>query len=198
MINIWDFFRNLFSEADQSSASRPLIHESIQRSESELAALEAWKDSLASRRITSWLADQYAIWQVLPHDIDPALDFLNTPSSKGFAIHFHQTEYGRQEAVFLLDLLKEKVLTLNYKPQLSDTRTWTEQKFVHTAERHYLKPRPDWSEDKKFNQQFGNITIELQIRDDQPRLLTFRATSYSDRLYDEPGEFQDLMQVLLS
>ena len=198
MTNIWDYFKNFFQEAEQSSGSNPLVHELIERSEKEKIAFENWKGSLTCRRIFDFLAAQHAMFQSNPDSIDRAVTFLRTPSSKGFAIHFSLTEYTRQDAIHFLDFLQEKVLTLNYRPQMSDTRTWSQNDWVQTVERHYLKPRQSWADGEKIEQQYGNITIELSLRNDRPHDLTFRATHYSDRLYADADDFHGLMQVVLS
>ncbi len=198
MTNVWDFFKNFFREAEQSSASRPILREALERSPETKEAFEDWKDTLVCRRIISSLAEGYAMYQSTPESVDRALTFLNTPSSKGFAIHFSHTDYSRQDASHLLDLLQGKVRWFNYRLQHSDTRTWSEKDWVQTVERYYLKPRQSWAEGQKIDQLFGNITIELTLRNDQPYLLTFRATSYSDRLYADAADFHELMQALLS
>ncbi len=197
MTSVWDFFKDLFKQADESSASNPLIHEAIERSGEEMEVYQNWKESLECRRFVDWLNDQYAIWEALPHDIDAAIDFLNTPSSKGFAVHFHKTERPYSEVDHLFDFLKEKVLNLNYKAQMSDTRTWSDKKAVVRVDRHYLKPRTFITSNSKIDQQFGNIMIELQFRDNQPYDLKFRATNYHDRLYEKANDFKDLMLLVL-
>ena len=196
-MTVWDFFKKFFKEAEQSSGSNPVVHELIERSSAEKEALENWKGSLTCRRIFDFLADQYAMSRSMPEGVDRAITFLDTPSSKGFAFHYELTEYNRTDATHFFDLLKEKVLTLDYRPQMSDTRTWPEKDWVQTVERHYLKPRQRWAEEKKIDQQFGNITIELTLRNDHPFKLTFRATHYSDRLYAPADDFGELMNVLL-
>lgn len=197
MADIWKYLRNLFQSVEESSPSQPAIHELIQRSEEEKTDYERWKNMLVCRRLTDWLSDQYAIYRVLPDDVDEALDFLNTPSSKGFVIHFYKTRYSLRDIVHLLDYLKEQVLTLNYKAQISDLRIFNRENWVETVQRHYLKPRPNVERQEKMNQQYGNITIELTLRNDQPYNLKLQATGYSDRLYQETEDFKDLMQHLL-
>lgn len=196
-MTVWDYFKKLFQEAETSSASQPLIHESIERTAKEKIAFDTWKNSSACRRIINWLNDQYNLWQVLPDDTDKSLIFLNTPSSKGFALLLHKTAYDRQIATHLFDYLKEKVQTLNYKLQLSDTRTWSENNAVQTVERYYLKPRTFRNPDAKINQLYGNVMIELLLKDNLPHNLKFRATNYNDRLYAEADDFKGLMQVVL-
>ncbi|MEZ4956794.1 MAG: hypothetical protein R2825_24770 [Saprospiraceae bacterium] len=197
-MNVWDFFRTYFKEAEESSISKPLIHESIVRDEKELQSYRAWKESLEHRRSIDWLNNQYALWQALPNEVDDAILFLNTPSSKGFAVHFIESNLDLQHAAYLFDFLKEKVLTLNYRPQVSDTRTWSDKKAVQTLDRYYLKPRTSKTSEGKINQLFGNITIELLYRDNTPFNLKFRATAYHDRLYQPADDFQFLMEGILS
>ena len=172
--------------------SKPLIHEAIKRNEKELEKYANWKASLEHRRTVDWLNDQYAIWQVLPDDIDDSILFLNTPSSKGFAVHFDNGKITPDQSSHLLDFIKERVLMLNYRPQVSDTRTWSEKKVVKTVDRYYLKPRTSKTPDGKIKQIFGNITLELLHKDNKPFNLKFRATAYNDRLYHPPPGFSGL------
>ncbi len=197
MKDIWAYFKGLFRQADESSASNPFLHEVIRRSESDIQAFRDWQGTLPHRRMMDWLHDQYAVWQVLPDDVDSAIDFLHTPAAKGFAIHLHKTAYSRQEATFLLDFLRNQVCALDYRVQLSDTRTWTTPHWVETVERHYLKPRPAWADNQRFDQKFGNITFELVLRNDVPHLFKCRANSYSDRLYADAHAFSQLLQAIL-
>lgn len=198
MASFWDQVNQLFRKAETSSASQPAVHELIVRDAAAVASYERWKQSLVMRRMLSWLCDQFAIYQLEPERIDESLDFLYTPSTKGLVIHFYKTNYHRQEITHFLDYLKERVLTLNYKTQLSDYRTYNKGHWVETMERHYLKPRPQFDEAGKMNQQFGNILIELEIRDEQAYQLRLRATTYQDYNYLPPADFKELMQVVLA
>ncbi|MBK8562562.1 MAG: hypothetical protein IPN76_04265 [Saprospiraceae bacterium] len=198
MTNIWDFFKDFFKEAEESSPSKPIFNEILARSEEEKAAYENWKGSLPCRRFFDLLAAQYTIYQSNPAGVDPALTFLQSDSTKGFALHFDRLDFNQQDTSHFLDLLKEKILALPYQSQLSNVRTWTEKDWVQTVERHYLKPKKSWEEGKLIDQLFGNVTIELTLRNDQPRLLTFRATAYADRLYAPPRDFHELMQAILA
>lgn len=197
MPNFWRRILGLAEQVEQSSPHTPIIHELIQRSEEEQADYTQWKSSFVLRRLLDWLSDQYAVSRVAPDDVDEALDFLDTPSSQGFVIHFHKTRYARREITHFFDYLKERVKTLDYRTQLSDTRTYNRPNWVETTEKHYLKPRTDYEEGEKIDQQFGNITIELEVRDEVVHNLRFRATHYRDHLYQAPRPFETLMQVLL-
>lgn len=197
MADIWNYLKGLFTKSEESSPTQPYIHEVIERSEADRADYAHWKETLVCRRLIDWLNDQYAIFRVLPDDIDEAMDFLDTPSSKGFVIHFYKTQYSHRDVKFLLDYLKERVLELEYKTQISDTRTFNRAHWVETIERHYLKPKPNFMREGKFNQKFGNVTIDMSLRNDVPYNLKLQATIYKDHLFKEADEFQDLMQAIL-
>lgn len=197
MADFWDRLRNLFRTVEESSPSNPAVHELIRRSEDEKQDYAFWKDTLVRRRLQNWLADQYALFRVAPDDIDEALDFLDTPSSKGFVVYFFKTGYSRRDVQHFFDYLRERVLELGYRTQISDTRTFSRPQWVETVERHYLKPPSRDREAGKFFQEFGNITIENHLRDEQVHYLKFRATIYKDHQFHEAKTFQQLMQEVL-
>lgn len=197
MSSFWQQLTKLFNAAASSTPNQPVVHELLVRDERVQEDYNKWKQSLVLRRLLNWLGDQYAIYIVLPQDIDQGLDFLQTPSSQGFVIYFNKTNYSLRETSHFLDYLKERVLMLDYKSQLSDVKTYMRAERVETTERHYLKPRPKFDASGRMLQQFGNILIELVIRDDKPHQLRFQATTYRDHNYQPPATFRELMQQLL-
>jgi hypothetical protein len=197
-MDIYAYFKSLFRQSRESSPSKPLIHEMINRSEAEQQDYIQWKDTLVARRLRDWLAEQYVIFLHQPGELSEAVDFLDTPSSKGFVIYFHHTGYTLREAVHFFDFLKERVLLQDYRTQISDLRTYERPNWVETVQRHYLKPRPLTDEAGKLRQRFGNITIELILRNDRPHQMRLRATAYKDHLFQEPEEFKQLFAALMT
>ena len=199
MADLWDYVKNLFAKAEESSPTQPLVHEVITRSKEEKEDFQQWKDTLVCRRLKDWLSDQYAVYRVDPDYIDEGLDFLNTPSSKGFVIHFFKTRYSRRDVTHFFDYFKEKVRALEYRTQVSDRRSYQKNNHAETVERHYLKPRTGTydQENPKFRQRYGNVMIELTFRNDQPWNLKFRATTYNDSQFHEAKAFSELMQAVL-
>ncbi|MEM6697747.1 MAG: hypothetical protein AAF599_05085 [Bacteroidota bacterium] len=196
MNNIWSQIKGLFKQVEESSSIKPAIHEVISRSEEEKEDYQHWKNTIVRRRLSDWLSHQYALYKTLHNETDEGIDFLNTPSMKGFVIHFHQTQYSKRDAVHFLDFLKERVAKLNYRIQLSDVRTYSKPKWVESIQKHYLKPRTTFEEGIKIDQQYGNISIDLLLRDDRPHHLRFSATSYSDHLYEEAKDFGELVMAV--
>ncbi len=197
MSDIWSYVKQLFKKSEESSSSNPFIHEVIKRKEEEKEDYIRWKKSLIKRRLIDWIRDQYAVYQVNPDHLDQSIDFLNTPSSNGFVIYFNQTNYNKEEITHLFDYMKEQVLQLNYKTYVSDRRIYNKKDWVENIDRHYLKPKPNFMANEKLNQQFGNITIELLLRNENVVNLKFSATHYQDSKYKEVAEFSQLIQHLI-
>jgi hypothetical protein len=199
MNQLWNYVKGLFESTEKSSPSQPVIHELIKRSEEEITDFEQWKQTLVAKRMLNWLSEQYVIFGVRPNDIDEAIDFLDTASSKGFVVHFFKTRYSNRDVQHLFDLLKSKVRGLGYRTQISDTRTFAQNDQVVTIERHYLKPPPSFGQHTsgQLDQRFGNVMIEHELRNDKPHYLKFRATTYRDSQFLEPRTFQELMKEIL-
>ncbi len=201
MAKLWQYIKSLFQDAEESSSTKPFIHEVIERTTEEKTDYERWTNSLVKRRLIDWLDHQYTTFLSTPSNVEETIDFLNTTSSKGFVVHFNKTGYNVEEITHFFDYLKNRILLLHYKRYVSDTRTFTRNTWVETINRHYLKPSfkvKAEDEEKKFNQQFGNINIEMLLRDEKVINLKFSATAYKDHKFQEASDFQLLMQHLLS
>ncbi|WP_245748505.1 hypothetical protein [Neolewinella agarilytica] len=190
----WDNIADLFRQAEESTPAKPAIHELIVRSPEEIADFERWKRTHNSRRLLDWLNQQFTFHlEGLP--IDKGLGFLDTDSSRGFVIYLQELNYSKADIVHFFDFLKERIQSLNYRSDISDRRLFSRKDWVETQERHYLKPRIKLDENP-IQQQFGNITIQLEIRDDLVHNLRLRATVYNDSMYEEAASFRALMVAL--
>lgn len=190
----WDNIADLFRQAEESTPARPAIHELIVRSPAEIADYERWKHTHNSRRLLDWLNKQFAL-HLEERPIDKGLGFLDTDSSKGFVIYLQELNYSKVDMLHFFDFLKERILTLNYRSDISDRRLFSRKDWVETQERHYLKPRINLDE-HPIQQQFGNITIQLEMRDDVVHNLRLRATVYNDSMFEEAASFRALMMAL--
>jgi hypothetical protein len=197
-MSFWDQIKSIFNSAEASSSNQPVIHEVIERTEEELEGYKNWKETHSKQRLLDWLKDEYVNFLVNPQSTGDAIDFLNTPSSKGFVLHFYKTRYSNREVIYFFDYLKELILAIDYKSSLSDSRTYNRKDWIEKTDRHYLKPPTNLRNfgKEKFDQRFGNITIELIFRNDKIHLLKFSATTYQDRKYKEAEDFSVLMKKL--
>ena len=110
MNDLWQHFKKLFKASENSSPNEPFIHEVIERTAEEIASYDRWKNKFSKQRLINWLDNEYFRYKTNPNDTDHAIDFLNTPSSKGFVVHFRKMNYNLAEITHLFDYFKEKVL----------------------------------------------------------------------------------------
>ena len=198
MSDFWKKIKSLFNSVEESSSSNPAVHKMIDRSEKELKGYEDWKNSLSQMRLMDWLNNEYLTYLTAPDNIDKSISFLNTPSSKGFVIFFSRTNYNLDEITFLFDFLKEKVMLLPYRTYVSDYRTYMKNDKVETIQRHYLKPSLKLKiAGEKAGQAYGNISIELLLRNEKVVNLKFSATSYRDHQFKDASDFDELMRKML-
>lgn len=169
----------------------------IVRTAVEQEATRTWGNSPACATLKQWLREQY---QLSPHpaaEWAEQIDFLDTPSSKGFVLHLSKMKFPTQDLLHFFDHLKDRVMSLDYKTYTSDIRQVRRGPWQELVQRHYLKPRSSVSEAGLIRQRFGNITIELSARGGQWHQLRLQATGYTDRLYQEVWDFEYLLQELL-
>lgn len=191
----WDSITDLFRSAEESTPGNAAIHELIDRGEDYQTRYDQWKKTQGSRRLLDWIIEQYATHKA-GQPADAGLGFLKLSTSAGFVIYIDSLNYQPEEFEFFFDFLKERVLALNYRSAISDRRVFNRKNWVETQERHYLKPKTDFSPTELIDQVFGNITIEHELRDGKPHNLRLRATFYSDALYKEANTFGALLMAL--
>lgn len=197
MADFWQYFQNFFQKAEHSSKTQPILHDTIERSADELLNYEKWKTSLVKDQLLVWVQDEYGNFLKDGAPRDNSILFLDNVSAKGFAIHFSRLRYNTKEVTHFFDYLKEKVLELNYKCYNSDQRTYAKGQLIESSAKHYLKPSlKNMLGNPPFNQEFGNISIELISQDDLPTTLKFSTAFYHDRSYQKPKPFGELMRHL--
>lgn len=195
----FDYFKKLFQQAEDSTPSNPVIREAIQRSQDEQEAYDLWKRTHAPEKMLSYINQQYANHLIEPENMDNAFGVLDTPSTKGFVMHFSDMRDNAKDYKHLFDFLREKVLAIGYKHYMSDTRTYNQPLWVENVERHYLKPPIDFENEEQtiLKQRYGNILIELLYRNDHLVNLKFRATSYTDHSFTPAEQFSELMKSIV-
>jgi hypothetical protein len=201
MDNIWDYFKKLFQESEESSPSKPFIRETISRSEDEKEGFLLWKRTQARQQLLDFIHQEYANYLSEPEKMDTTFGVLHTPSTNGFVIHFSDLRHNQKDIQYLFDYLKEIVESIGYTHYMSDTRTYNRKLWVENVERHYLKPPIQFEENSisktKFIQRYGNILIELLFRNDELVNLKFRATNYHDSNFTKANSFTDLIREIV-
>jgi hypothetical protein len=123
------------------------------------------------------------------------VDFYSLPGAKGFSVYgLSATDPGNYR--FLMDLLKERMLEMDYRLYSSTIGQKSKPGGPTITERHYLKPAIR-SNEAPFDQLFGNILIELEILNNKVEHLKLLATHYTGFDYKPVRNFDELIVNLL-
>ncbi|GIV39659.1 MAG: hypothetical protein KatS3mg033_1459 [Thermonema sp.] len=200
----WDkFLKRLLGEskADEGfelpEKREALVHEVLRRSPSFKQEYFQWanegKFAEPLRRVYEayWLKRQNVAmsWEI---------HLLQMPYANGFALTFPAHELGQKDFIFLFEYLKDRVLSLNYRLADASYKMYDRGEYVETIEQYHLKPRVNWGEgDGVYQQEFGNVTLELIKMDDLPAYCKVVASIYSGRQYSQARHFDEFIELLL-
>jgi hypothetical protein len=190
------FIDNLMNKLfpQKGKINEVLVHEVIKRSDKEKADFEEWK---AGGEGKQWLEEFSRAYNFTKLDIQSEWSILihQSPYSNGFALDYKPI-FSKAHFQHFFDLLKERVLALNYRPSGSDRRIIQKENYIETREMHYLKPHPGEST-VKANQRYGNIMIEHVSFNEKPQYIKLMANIYQDRLFTEAKNFDDFIRAIL-
>lgn len=193
-------FKSLINKIFGNPSDPKLLKErtTLLRSEKEKQLYQIWLENQKDSFIAEF---KNQLFERKEGDIPQSgiqIQLLISPASNGFICAMNPNEYDKNHYMCFFDFLKEKVLELNYKLYLSDVRYEEMEDYVSECQRHYLKPRYSLKEiPKKFNQQFGNLTIEYLLKDSKPVHVKFLCQPYRDSKFTDAKDFLSLMEIVL-
>lgn len=191
MSYIDDLLSKLFPRKSRHAS---VVHEIIRRSDDYLRRYEAWTGTEAGEWMEEMGKAYYYKQAGIGHDMEVHL--LHSPYANGFAVTLHN-RVSRQQARFLLDQLRDRVVLSGYRLTQSDRRVTEKDNHAREVEKHYLKPPLNFRTES-IDQGFGNVSIELLFINNEPDILKLTASVYSDRLYQEPRPFDELADILFN
>jgi hypothetical protein len=188
------FIRDLFSQNVKTPAPAVgEVHELIVRDARYEKAYAAWLDGEGRQEWNERLRCAFNLHRASVDSQDDCIDFLEFRATSGFVMHLQNEEIPAIEASFIMDHLRDLTLKSGYRMSVSDRRT----KGSLVIEKHYLKPPIHRGRCQPINQLYGNITIELTIKQGNPCSLKFIATHYQDRSYLPPLDISALLEEII-
>lgn len=185
MSNNW--FQQIFGK------KQPIqVHEVLHRSAGYIERYNSWKE----------MVDQQKIWNVLYHDIKAHLtatggtgNVLYTAYKGSHALAvFNSAQEEIDHWKFRLDYLFEKAKVLGYRAQNNTLHMEEQKEDVITRELYYLKPPIAFEKPK--DQYWGNLKLELRLKNNQMDYLKIQTTYYNDFNFLQPRSFPELIDQL--
>lgn len=188
-----DVVGKLFGKQEQK---QPLIHEVLERSESELESYEHWFHSERSQDLINDFDRAYSL-KKQQVESSLAVHLLQSKYSNGFAISYNDS-IGAESFQHLFDYFKNTVEQLGYKLAQADRKLKAKGDAEEEVEKWYLKPLATDLKSHLVDQRYGNILIEKVSINRKPSYLKLMANIYQDRLYSEAKPFDELYQKIIS
>lgn len=173
------------------------MHELLDRSEDEQLAFREWKENEGDGAFLDRLRHAYNVHRAGLDPEDESMDFLEFRTTNGFILYLQDDPELADEAIHIMDDLRDRVRKMGYRLAVSDRRIRQRNGRQETVEKHYLKPPLNRSTGEPSDQLYGNITIELLRCTGHACNLKFITTYYTDRAYLPPRDFGELMDELI-
>ena len=196
MKTIDDILNRLFpGRMLQKGGIVPLHSSTLVRSKDFIQGYHHWKLSDRLEEVLSLLRGHYQ--QCKLHGEDTFCLGVHTQQGFDGVYITKNSQIPEEEYPYILDYFFENARKLNYRHYHSFEEHKEHGNEVISKEIHYLKPKIT-SFEPPFNQEYGNILLELESRDRVPKYIKLKVTSYAGFDYHPPKAFDDLVQHLVA
>jgi hypothetical protein len=190
-----EILKKIFASKKYASQhpSIPIISEKIDRSNAFINAYIDWCNSGKRNNILLQIRKDFNE-SITQNKKIKGLSILISPYADGIILHKNY-RIKEKELIYLFDYFKEACIKNAYTLYVSDRKITEENNSIKTKDKHYLKPKLNYSE-PPLSQLYGNVIIELVYTNNEFEYLKFMTNKYSDRLYQNPLPFEDLMEKI--
>lgn len=182
------FLKKLFNKIENEDFS---YSEPIKRSEHFMHAMQEHKDSLGE--LMHYIKSEWYKSISLEENISTYA--LNRKDVAGIVIKFQGcTEINLHH--YLLEYIKQELQNQGYILNVNKHLSVRSSGKCEELWSYFLKPRPSFNDDGKYDQRYGTVMIELKKDDTDSYHFRLQCGYYSGFNYVEPLAFEELLDVL--
>lgn len=177
------------------AANQPLLQEPLRRTRNERIDYRLWKRARGYRALSQlfrgacWLKKVGIRCSVNVHLFDSQAACAFSISCSDFIDNKSFQHY--------FDYLRERILTVGYRPHRSEREMLDRVLYVETVERHSFR-LPDMVNDQgKMIQLYGHVYLELIRVNDRPSYLRLMVTKVADSRFAPARPFEELMNRVM-
>jgi hypothetical protein len=181
-------YQRLFTEKTKDA---PIVFETISRSPTYQKSYQSWivsEQTLLRDILNAYEFKKKGVIQ------RPEVHLLNGSQANGLAISYGE-DFQPEDFLYLMDHIAERVIELGYKKANSDRIIREKATYTETVEKNYLKPIK--GDTTPLDQKYGNILLEAVKINETPSYFKISANTYNDRMYNDPAQFDELIQTIL-
>lgn len=178
-------------DKSKSEESKESYHKKMEGDYIEREAFVYWMEGENElSELVEKLKSEYEKFQSDALQHSQWVDFLKSDGVNGIMIHLNEYPGTISNWLYPAEFFKDIGLSWGYKLYSSEERKRKKEK-KGLYFRHYLKPPVRNMLEKPIEQLFGNITVELKLRQSGPQSLKLQVQHYNDRNYKEPRDIQE-------
>jgi hypothetical protein len=191
-----NFLDDLFNKVFKPGAKQPVNYkENFTVKEEDFKELDSWMESEEASELFALIYKNYHFKRTNIQEF-PEVHVFSSPYANGFAISFDPPFNSKSFALLFL-AFSRRILDLGYRQVSLDRKFEEVNDEVKMTEKFYFKPPiQDLAEGELISQLYGNLALEKITVNNQPNYIKLLATVYSDRLYQNAGSFDELMDRL--
>jgi len=128
----------------------------------------------------------------------PRFNFIKQNGINGFALELTKCDPKASDWRNFQFYCKERLLKANYIAHKQEVSSKSDVGNLYTTYKYYFKPSIKLMTEIPSTQLFGNISLDLIIRNEQPFRFLLKANYYSDRNYKKEQAFTEIFTLLRS
>lgn len=193
-----NFFDDLFNKVFRNSDDSTVNHkENFKIKEAELKEAVQWAESEDGEEKMNLVYKNYH-FKKTQIDETPQIHVLDSPYANGFAV-IYDFPFNDKSFSMLFLAFSQRVIALGYRQVSLDRKFEEVNDQVRLIEKFYFKPPLQTPiQGELISQLYGNVTLEKVTVDNRPSFIKFLVTVYSDRYYDSPRPFDQLLDLLFN
>jgi hypothetical protein len=191
-----NFLDDLFNKVFKPEAKQPVnFKENFTVKEEDFEEVKSWLKSEEAREFFALVYKNYHFKRTNIQEF-PEVHVFSSPYANGFALSF-DPPFNPKSFSMLFLAFSLRILDLGYRQVSLDRKFEEINDQVKVTEKFYFKPPiQNLSGGELISQLYGNLALEKITINNQPSYIKLLATVYSDRLYQDAGSFDDLMDRL--
>lgn len=176
-----DFFKAIkdkFFPQKINNWNEPILHEQMKENDADKEKLIQFINSIRFNNLLQSIKNSYQLAKI--GELSENHIYIHESNGAyGFYLSFNKN-FETNDFSFLAKYFKLKTLELAYTLYSSEKIIVEKAQKIEETEKHYLKPNVIMDENKKMNQQFGNVLIEFVKVENKPSYLKVLVTFYND------------------
>jgi len=190
MGSLKDFLSKLFKK-QTSQYQAPFLH-------------ETYKFDTSSEQYVLWIGDEShsALSQIIRNTIaetqeerekSSMVDFFENEKMAGVSLPCRLLPFDKKDYLNLMGITIERLKQQGYVLSLSEIKSREKANNIEQSIKAYLKPSRKLVRDRKAEQLFGNVNLELLTINEQLSRLNLSCSYYQDQNFHDPIKFSQFI-----